>query len=322
MRSIVSSLFILCLILAGCNTQPERSGTEVLSHQNKITISGAYALAPLVQIWVDEFKKTHPDIQFTINPNGSDQGISDVLHGVVDVGMVSSDIPRGLDTNFTIVPVSRLGVVPIISTKNPYINEIFQKGISREELTRLFTNDNPKTWGDMFGKPSKDPVNVYIRADSSGAAKIFCRYLWVEPGELKGKAIKGETNLVDAVASDPFALGFCNFIYTIDPATKQFSYTIHVLPVDFNQNGMIDGKEKIFDNAAQLQRAMWLGKFPCSLIRNLYLVTRGKPHTYEVAEFLHWVITDGQKIVAENGYIELYSSEIQLLQKALKPAEK
>jgi phosphate transport system substrate-binding protein len=322
MKSFIYSLFVLGLILAGCNTKPERSGTEMLSHQNKITISGAYALTPLVQLWVDEFKKTHPDIQFTVNPNGSDQGVSDVLHGVSDLGMVSADMPRGFDTNFTIVPVSRLGVVPIISTKNPYMNEIFLKGVSREDLIRLYTNKNPKTWGDLFGKPSKDPVNVYIRADSSGAAKILSRYLWIDPSELKGKPIKGETGLVEAVASDPLALGFCNFIYTLDSATKQFSYNIRVLPVDFNQNGMIDGKEKIFDNAAQLQRAMWLGKFPCSLIRNLYLVTRGKPHTYEVAEFLHWVITDGQKMVAENGYIELYSSEIQLLQKALKPEGK
>ena len=63
---------------------------------------------------------------------------------------------------------------------------------------------------------------------------------------------------------------------------------------------------------------MWLGKFPCSLIRSLYMVTKGKPKTREVAEFLYWVITDGQKFVADNGYIELHSSEVQFLVNSLK----
>jgi phosphate transport system substrate-binding protein len=319
MKTFLASLVICLLIFAGCNTKTNRPEAETLSHQNEISITGAYALAPLMQKWVDEFHKTHPTVKFTIVANGSDQGLADVLTGKNDIGMISAEIPKGQDGGLQIIPVSRLGVVPVISSKNPYIEEISRKGISREDLVSLFAAGKPKTWGDIYGKSGKDPVNVYIRKDSSGASKTLARYLWIETNELKGKAIDGETNLIDAVKADPLSLGYCNFIYTLDQTSKQFSKDLRVLPIDFDQNGTIDGKEKIFDNAEQLQRAMWLGKFPCSLVRNLYLVTKGKPHSREVAEFLYWVITDGQKMVSDNGYIELHTSEIQFLIKALKP---
>lgn len=318
MKTFSNFLLLIILFCSACNTKTNRPETATLSHQNEITISGAFALAPLMQIWVDEFKKTHPYVKFTITPNGSDLGQQEALKGNVDIGMVSNEIPKSADSLLQVVPVARLGVVPIINAKNPFLQEILHKGITREELVSLFTNQQPKTWGDMFGKPKNDAVNVYIRADSSGATKTLAKFLWVDQSEFQGNAIQGEAKLLDAVKNDPLALSYCNFIYTLDPATKQFRNDIRVLPVDFNQNGIIDGKEKITETAEQLQRAMWLGRYPCSLIRSLYLVTKGKPHTREVAEFLYWVITDGQNLVAPNGYIELYSSERQFLVNALQ----
>lgn len=318
MKTSVPILFVMLMLLYACNTKPGRQEAGTLSHQSEITITGAYALSPLMKIWVGEFKKTHPGVSFKIVEKGSNLGLTDVLNKNTDIGMISNEIPASLDSLLQIVPVARLGVVPIISLKNPYLNDIVNKGVSRENLIALFSGQNPKTWGDMFGKPGKDPVNVYLRADSSGATMTLARYLWLDLTEMKGTGIAGEPNLIEKVKNDPLALSYCNFIYALDPATKQFSNDIHVLPIDFNQNGVIDWKEKVFENASQLQRAMWLGKFPCSLVRNLYLVTNGKPRTQEVAEFLYWVITDGQDLVAPNGYIELHSSEIQFLKNSLK----
>jgi phosphate transport system substrate-binding protein len=63
---------------------------------------------------------------------------------------------------------------------------------------------------------------------------------------------------------------------------------------------------------------MWLGRYPSSLIRNLYLVSNGKPRTREIVDFIYWIITDGQRFVADNGYIELHSGEIQNLENAMK----
>jgi phosphate transport system substrate-binding protein len=318
MKTTLYFLVVALLIFSGCNTKSNRPEAETLSHQNEITVSGAYALEPLMELWITAFNKSHPFVKFKVHANGSDQGQSDVLNGKVDLAMITSEIPKGIDTLLQIIPVARLGVVPVINSKNPYMADILHKGMTRDMLVELFTSENTKTWGDIYGKSAKDPIKIYIRADSSGAAKVFSKYLWVEPRDFRGNAIEGETRLIDAIKADPLALGFCNFVYTLDSTSKQFARELRVLPIDFNQNGVIDSKEKIFDNASQLQRAMWLGKFPCSLVRSLYLVTKGKPHSREVAEFLYWVITEGQQMVADHGYIELHSSEIQFMVNSLK----
>jgi phosphate transport system substrate-binding protein len=43
----------------------------------------------------------------------------------------------------------------------------------------------------------------------------------------------------------------------------------------------------------------------------LYFVSKGKPESDVVKEFLRWVLTDGQKYVAETGYIKLPDTRAQ-----------
>jgi hypothetical protein len=37
-----------------------------------------------------------------------------------------------------------------------------------------------------------------------------------------------------------------------------------------------------------------------------------------MVDFMYWIVTDGQRFVPENGYIELYSGEVQYLVNAMK----
>ncbi len=308
----------LFILLTCCNSKTNKQGTTVLSRSDLITISGAYALAPVMQVWMAEFQKTHPYVKFKLNVNGSGQGMRDILAGNVDLAMISEEIPKGKDTLLWIAPVARLGVVPVISAKNPYLNEIMEKGITRDDLVDLFSGVNAKTWGELAGKSSMDPVKIYIRGDSSGATTTLAKYLWIDRNEIKGTPVMGEKELINQVKSDPLALSYCNFIYAFDPGKKEFLNDLKVVPINFLGKERLKGNAKIFDSYEHLQRAMWLGRYPCSLIRNLYLVSKGKPRTREMVDFMYWIVTDGQHFVPENGYIELYSGEVQYLVNAMK----
>ena len=312
-------LFIfLAVILTCCNSKTGKQSATVLSHSDLITISGAYALAPLMQVWITEYQKSHPYVKFKVNANGSGLGLQDILAGNVDLAMISEELPKGKDSLVWIAPVARLGVVPVISAKNPYLKEIMEKGITRDNLVDLFTGKTPKTWGELVGKSGKDPVKIYIRGDSSGATATLARYLWVDCNEIKGTPVTGEKELVSQVKNDPLSLSYCNFIYSFDPGKKEFLDDLKVVPINFNGKEKLEGNSKIFDSYEHLQRAMWLGRFPCSLIRNLYLVSQGKPRTREMVDFIYWIVTDGQHFVPENGYIELHTGEVQYLVNAMK----
>jgi phosphate transport system substrate-binding protein len=309
MRTLNLLIVVVALLFSGCKQADQQSAPELASHKGPIKITGAYALTPMARIWAAEFMKTHPDITITVEPDGSNKGLSDVLNGTADLSMVSSEVPDQIDSQIWIAPVARMGVVPVINMKNPYWEEIRKKGIDREKLVALFSGEKKLAWGDIYGKPGKDPMHIYVRDDSAGATDVLGKFLWMKRDEFKGTGVTGDEKMIKAIQSDPLAIGYVNFIYLIDPANGYFADGIRPIPIDINFNGTIEPKENFYDSVTHLQRAMWSGKFPCVLTRPLSFAAKGKPDTKEVVEFLKWTLTDGQWLIPKQGYIELHRSE-------------
>jgi phosphate transport system substrate-binding protein len=307
----------IILLFAACNSKTSKQTITVLSHSNQITISGANALAPIMQVWMAEYQKTHPYIKFKLTTNGSGEGLNELLAGKVDLAMISEEIPKKTDSIVWVAPVARLAVVPVMNAKNPFLKTIQENGMTKDNLIDLFTGKKQITWGELIGKPGKDKVTVYMRGDSSGASTTLANFLAINPKELKGITVNGEDELIKQVKKDQFALSYCNFIYVFDPVKKEFLSDLKVVPIILNEKEK-QGGQKIFDSYEHLQRAMWLGKYPSSLIRNLSLVSKGKPRTREMVDFIYWIVTDGQKFIPDNGYIELHSSDVQNLVTAMK----
>ena len=72
--------------LAACGSSSSSANGKI------ITISGAFALYPMVVKWGEEYQKLHPDVQFDISAGGAGKGMTDALTGAVDIGMVSRAI--------------------------------------------------------------------------------------------------------------------------------------------------------------------------------------------------------------------------------------
>ena len=322
LTSMKTKIYFLIIAMAslfmGCTTKTSKQGASTLSHSNQITIVGAYAMAPIMKIWISEYQKSHPYVKFNLEPNGSGQGLQNVLDGKTDLAMISEEIPKEKASFLWIAPVARLGVVPVVSAKNPYLKEILATGMTKEVLTDLFSGKNTKTWGELVGKAAKDPVKVFIREDNAGATSTLARYLSIDRIQVKGSVVAGELELVNRVKNEPFALSYCNFIYAFDPYKKEFLDDLKVVPIDFPGKTNAESYGKMFDTYDHLQRAMWLGKFPSALLRNLYIVSKGNPRTREMVDFVYWIVTDGQKFIPENGYIELHSSEVQNIVDTMK----
>ena len=130
-------------MFSGCREEPLQNKAVLPAHSGSITIDGAFALTPLAKVWINEFQKTNPDVKFELNPMGSGKGLMNVLQGKSDLAMVSSEIPKGIDSILWVYPVARLSVVPIINKNNPYFAEIIKRGITRDDLASLFTDSGP-----------------------------------------------------------------------------------------------------------------------------------------------------------------------------------
>lgn len=135
-----------------------------------ITISGAYAITGLVGKWAEEFKKIHRDVTIGILETGTGQGIADLIDNKADLAMISRPLTE--EEGVWVMPVARDGVALIVNDKNPYLSGLLKKGLSRDEIQKIFTGITPPSWGELLDTAGKDKPVVYTMADDSGAAYL------------------------------------------------------------------------------------------------------------------------------------------------------
>jgi phosphate transport system substrate-binding protein len=308
-----SIILILCLaLLFACKPgKPEQNQSKLPAESKKdisgsFTISGAYALYPLVKKWSDDFMKIHPAVQIVVAQGGTGQGVDDLLSKKNQLAMISRPLTDEEQTEgIWILPVAKEGVAPIVNQRNPFLKRILERGITPEKLIRLFAGDKPMTWGELLDSTGKEKAVVYTRADESGAAVVWAGFLWKESTDLKGIKVTGDEEMIKSVQENPLAIGYCNFSYAFNQGTGDRIKDIQVMPIDLDFDKKIDRKELPFSNINKAHRGLWLGYYPKNLTRELTFGSIGKPTDPAILEFLNYALTAGQAEVASTGFCEL-----------------
>lgn len=305
----MKKLLVISTLIAYLSGIP--AGGQSVSAQTKdnlkgeISLSGAFALYPMVVKWAEEFKKIHPDVRIDISGGGAGKGMTDALSKVVDLGMVSREVyPVEIKKGAVAFAVVKDAVVPTINTANPLLAEIKKKGLKKEVAAKLW-NKEYETWGEVLGTSSKVPVHVYTRSDACGAAETWAAWIGKHQEDLQGTAVFGDPGVASAVQKDKVGIGFNNVAYAYDQKTKRPYEGMAVMPLDVNGNGIIDADEDFYDNSMRLITAIIKGKYPSPPARNLYLVSYGVPDKPEVVEFIKFILTKGQEYALSTGYIRL-----------------
>ncbi len=296
----------LLLTVVGCGSSAgELPASSEGSLQGTITVSGAWALYPLMVRWGEEFQSLHPDVRFDISAGGAGKGMSDALANAVDIGMVSREIyPAEVEKGAFWVSATKDAVFLTVNEENPVKEDLYAKGVSREVLMGIFITGEITTWGQVVGKPGvTNPIHVFTRSDACGAAATWAEYLGKAQEDLLGIAVYGDPGLLDAVVKDTLGIGFNNLNYAFDMETGMPVAGAWVAPIDVDGNGQA-GPEEVYDTKEEAVNGVAMGHYPSPPARDLNLVTQGKPEGL-VKAFITWILTDGQDYVAEAGYISL-----------------
>jgi phosphate transport system substrate-binding protein len=319
-RKIINTILVSALLLAACSqattfiqTQehaaPDQPQKEL---KGTISISGAFALYPMMTRWAEEFQKTYPGVQFDISAGGAGKGMTDVLSGAVDIGMVSRTIKVEEEVQGAYwIPVTKDAVFPVINAKNPVIAEIREKGIGQEVFRKIFITGEVTSWGEVIGKPEiTDKIHIFTRSDACGAAEEWAKFIGGLQEDLLGIGTNADPGLLEAVRNDPLGIGYNNLGYAFELSSGMVVDGVFVVPIDINNSGVAETDE-IAKNQATAVDLIASGIYPSPPARDLNLVTNGKP-TSLVQAFLKWILTDGQKFVNESGYVKL--PEVKLLE--------
>jgi len=304
------AMTVLGVFLAGCNAQAETASRST-GLEGTITVSGAFALYPMMIRWSEEFGALHPGVTFDISAGGAGKGMADALNGAVDIGMVSRPIfEEEIEKGAFWLPVAKDAVVVTVNAGNPVLDQLLARGLTQDAARHIWLTEEITTWGQAIGTGTSDVIHVYTRADACGAAQTWAEYLGdYSQEDLQGIAVQADPGVAEAVSQDALAVGYNNLNFAYSADTDEPVVGIQVVPLDLDGNGEIDSQESFYETKADLMQAIAEERYPSPPSRALNLVTKGKPEGLTEA-FILWVMTDGQQYLEEVGYIQLSDEQL------------
>jgi len=241
-----------------------------------ITISGATASYPLVQLLAQKYVKTHPNkVKFKISQGGSTIGINDVAAGRVTIGDLSRDPlttdPKGL----VFYPIAEYGICVITNKSNTLSN------LTQAQLISIFSTSKSqvRNWSQVPGATASGTIDLISRTSVAGVLTSFQTLL------LEGKTVSklaaeesSEGLLKQQVENDPNSIGFVSNYQ----AEKGGVNTVAIGGVQCNRSTVASGQYK-----------------PGGTAPRFYEVTKGKA-TGAASAFIGWVETSAaaKKIIS------------------------
>ncbi|MCD4684197.1 MAG: hypothetical protein K8R86_13010 [Bacteroidales bacterium] len=301
-------IFVALLIICLGTTGLSETVTEVNSQKETICILSSPDLINLAENWKNEYSRLNPDLEIkVINITETNTDISKEENLCFISNKYYNQL--NLESEWKLV-IGRDVIVPVINEENPFIHEIYERGISPDALIQMFKDTENQSWGALSEYEQNVPVNYYAINDELTQTQIM-DFLNINPSAIDGKILKNRQELISAIQNDPYAIGFCKLSDIIDLENQNFIKNIKLLPIDRNGNGKIDYMEEIYNDLYSFTRGVWIGKYPKTLINNIYSLSSTKPANESEISFLNWILTDGQQFLYSNGYSDLVFQERQ-----------
>ena len=322
MRKIV--LLLVCALLA-------------LPAVGQTTLNGAGATFPnpMYSKWFSEYHKVHSDIQINYQPIGSGGGIRQVTEGTVDFG--ASDMPMTddqlkaaeakLKTKVLNIPTVLGAVVPAYNIPGVTAEVKFAPDVLANIFLGKITN-----WSDpAIAKANPDikfpnqEIVVVHRSDGSGTTFIWTDFLSkVSPDWKaqvgadtavhwpKGIGGKGNDGVAGSIRQLPGALGYVELIYAVQNkipygSVRNSAGVFLKASLEGVTAAAASAPKMPADFRVSITNAPGKDAYPISSFTWLLIPLQSKdPAKGKIlADFLNWMVSDGQKMTSALTYAPL-----------------
>jgi phosphate transport system substrate-binding protein len=311
--------------------------------QTTLNGAGATFPYPMYSKWFSDYNKLHPDVQINYQSIGSGGGIRQVLNGTVDFG--ASDGPM-TDEQLKEAKFKILHIPTVLGADVPAYNVsgVGEIKFTPDVLANIFLG-KITTWNDpaiVKVNPGvnfpNQPIIVVHRSDGSGTTYIWTDYLskvskdW-ESSVGKGTSVKwpvglggkGNEGVAGQLRQLQGAIGYIELIYAIQ---NNISYgSIQNSAGNFvkaSLQGVTEAAASVKSMPADFRVSITNppGKaaYPVSSFTWLLIPVPAKdPKKGKIlADFLNWMVTDGQKTTSQLSYAPLPESVAEKVKAAIK----
>ncbi len=331
MRKIV--LLLVCVLLA-------------LPVVGQTTLNGAGATFPypIYSKWFSEYHKLHSDVEINYQSIGSGGGIRQVTAGTVDFG--ASDMPM-TDKQLQEAKRTILNIPTVLGADVPAYNIPGITGelkFTPEALAGIFLGKISK-WNDKaltaanpgVNLPDRDIIVVH-RSDGSGTSFIWTDYLSKVSPEWKnqvgantsvqwpvGMGGKGNEGVAGFVRQLPGSIGYVELIYAVQ---NKITYgSVRNSAGEFVKASLESvtaaagsAPKMPADFRVSITNAPGKDAYPISSFTWLLIPAQSKdPAKGKIlADFLNWMVTDGQKMTSALSYAPLPENVAAKVKEAIK----
>ena len=328
------TLLLLCALV----TLPAVSQTTTLNG------AGATFPNPMYSKWFSEYHKLHPNIEINYQSIGSGGGIRQVIAGTVDFG--ASDGPM-TDDQLKESKAKILHFPTVLGADVPAYNipgVTAELKFTPEALAGIFLGKITK-WNDKaitsanpgISLPDRDIVIVH-RSDGSGTSYIWTDYLSKISPEWqsqvgKGTSVKwpvglggkGNEGVAGMIRQLPGSMGYVELIYAVQNniaygSVKNAAGNFVKASLESVTAAAASSPKMPADFRVSITNAPGKDAYPVSSFTWLLIPEQSKdPAKGKIlADFLNWMVTDGQKMTAALSYAPLPDAVVQKEKEAIK----
>ncbi|HMB84122.1 MAG TPA: phosphate ABC transporter substrate-binding protein PstS [Terriglobales bacterium] len=312
--------------------------------QTTLNGAGATFPYPMYSKWFSEYNKLHPDVQINYQSIGSGGGIRQVLNGTVDFG--ASDGPMSDEqlaqskTKILHIPTVMGAVVPAYNV--PGISG--EVKFTPEALAGIFLGKIQNWNNPALAKVNpgvnfpNQPIIVIYRSDGSGTTFIFTDYLskiskdWSNTVG-KGTSVKwqigmggkGNEGVAGQVRQLQGAIGYVELIYAVQNkitygSVRNAAGNFVKASLEGVTEAAASAKTMPADFRVSITNAPGKTAYPISSFTWLLIPAQAKDPTKGkiIADFLDWMVSDGQKMTGQLSYAPLPESVVEKVKAAIK----
>jgi phosphate transport system substrate-binding protein len=290
-RLTIVLVLLAVLTMSACGPQNQSSGSETSGATQIIENKGSDTLVNLALAWAEEYVQIHPEVRLSVTGGGSGTGIAALINGTVDIANASRSMKPEEYTEAQangVEPVefsvARDAIAVVVHPSNPVDN------LTLQQISDMYTGQITN-WQEVGGEDR--PIVLLSRESNSGTYVYFLENV-VRMGDRDSELLflpdtllmPSSEGISAEVRQNPNAIGYDGLGY-VTPDQK-------VLAVGRSPEGpfVLPTIETVND-----------GSYPVS--RPLFMYTAGEP-TGTVAEYLEWILSDGQESVAQLGFVPLH----------------
>jgi phosphate transport system substrate-binding protein len=312
--------------------------------QTTLNGAGATFPNPMYSKWFSEYHKIHPEVQVNYQPIGSGGGIRQVTAGTVDFG--ASDMPM-TDQQLQEAKAKILNIPTVLGAVVPAYNIPGVSGevkFTPEALSGIFFGKISK-WNDKaitgsnpgMNFPDKEIIVVH-RSDGSGTSFIWTDYLskispeWKSqvgsdtsvkwPIGMGGTHNEGVAGLIRQLSG---SIGYVELIYAVQNniaygSVRNSAGTFVKASLDSVTAAAASAPKMPADFRVSITNAPGKDAYPISSFTWLLIPAQSKDAAKGkiLADFLNWMIADGQKMTSALTYAPLPENVVAKVKEAIK----